>query len=251
MSTPASDLPIIYTDVQQRPTALQLFESAEVLEAAGGKLESIADDTQQAVATEWRAQAQQLIKELDAERLETTEGARKTIERINARFNAPIEKLRGFVRSIDAALKKYIAAKAEAQRQERLEQERLQREEQAKREAEAAEKGVEPPPPPAPIVAPPAANPARLTGSHGASGGLRDNWKWRVKDISKVADNLLVAPEDRIQKPVMNSLAKAKAKEAIVAWRDLHPNEPLPTSFDDVIPGIEIYNDAVIATRTL
>lgn len=241
-------MPIIYTKVEQRPTAMQLFESATVLEEAGGRLAEIADEIQASKVGEYRAQAQKLIKELDEERLATTEGARKTVEQINAKFNAPIEKLKGMVRSIDTALKKFMAAKAEAQRKEREELERRQREEQAARVAEAEEKGVEPPPPPPPIVAPPSQDPFRLTGSHGASVGQRDNWKWRVVDISKVAETMLVPPEERIIKPAMNSLAKAKAKEFI---GKLEPGTAPPTVIKDAIPGIELYNDVVLASRTL
>ncbi len=239
-------LPVIYAE--PRPTALQLFESADVLEAAGGQLATIADDVQAAKAAEYRAQANQLIKDLDAERLETTEGARKTIERINAKFNGPIDKLRGFVRAIDKALQAYMAEKARKQREEREALERAQREEQARREAEAAELGVEPPPPPPPIVVPPSQAPHKILGSHGASLAMRDNWKWRVTNIKKVPENLLVAPEERIQKQVMNSLAKAKAKEFLAK---LPPDAEKPTVIKDAVPGIELYNEPVNASKVL
>jgi hypothetical protein len=250
-------VPVIYTDVRyvmrladERPTAASLFESAAVLESAGGKLAEIADEIQAAKAAEYRAQANQLIKELDTERLETTEGARNTVERINARFNTPIKKLQGFVRACDAALKQYMAAKERKQREEREVLERAQREEQAAREAEAKELGVEPPPPPPPVVIPPSQNPFRLTGSHGASMGQRDNWKWRVTSIADVPESMLVPPEDRIIKPAMNSLAKAKAKAAIEAM-NLGPNDERPKVLKGVIPGIELYNDPNLASSTL
>ena len=250
MSVPATELPIIYTDVQQRPNALMLFESADVLESAGGALAAIQDDVQASKAAELRAQAQKLMKDIDAERLDTTEGARKTIERINAKFNAPIDKLRRLVGSIDTALKNFMAAKAKKQREEREALEAAQRAEHERQRAEAAALHVEPPPPPPPIVVPPSASPFKLTGSHGASLGQRDNWKWRVIDIAKVPDSLLVAPEERIEKAAMNSLAKARAKTAIAAL-NLGPNDVPPTVLTDVIPGIEVYNDPVLGSRTL
>lgn len=242
------DLPIIYTDVRQRPTAIQLFESADVLEEAGGKLASIATEAQAQTAAEYRAQANKLIKELDAERLETTEGARKTIERINARFNAPIDKLRGLVRAIDKALQSFMAEKARKQREEREALERAAREEHERRVAEAAALEVEPPPPPPPVVVPPAANPLKVTGSHGATLVMRDNWKWRVVNIKKVPETLLVPPEERIQKAAMNSLAKAKAKEALA---QLAEGAEKPLVIRDAIPGIELYNEPVNASSVL
>jgi hypothetical protein len=250
---------VIYTEeaggtlapFDQRPNALALLESATVLESAGGRMAAIVDETQAAKAAEYRAQANQLIKQLDAERLETTEGARKTVERINAKFNGPIDKLRGFVRTVDKALQAYMHAKAAKQRAEREALERVQREEQAAREAEARALNVEPPPPPPPLVIPPSDNPLKITGSYGASLSVRDNWKWRVKDIAQVPDALLVPPEERILKAAMNSLAKSKAKAALDAWRVEHPGQEPPASFADLIPGIEIYNDPVNASRVL
>lgn len=245
-----TELPIIYTDVAQRPNALQLFESAEYLESVGGQIATIADDLQASKAVEWRAQANGLMKNLDAERLETTEGARKTIERINAKFNAPIEKLRGFVKAIDRALQAFAAEKARKQREEREAIEKAAREEHARQVAEAAALQVEAPPPPPPVVIPPSSSPFKMTGSHGASLNVRDNWKWRVTDISKVAEALLVPPADRIIKPAMNSLAKAKAKEALAAL-NLAPGAEVPKVLKDIVPGIELYNEPINASSTL
>jgi hypothetical protein len=100
-------------------------------------------------------------------------------------------------------------------------------------------------------VVPPSQNPFKLTGSHGASLGQRDNWKWRVTDITKVHESLLVPPEDRILKSAMNSLAKSQAKVALAALARDKPGEPTPTVFKDLVPGIEIYNEPVNASRTL
>lgn len=242
------DLPVIYTQPKQRPRALELFETAEVLRDALITVNPIADDAQAARAAEMRAQAQQLVKELDAERLDTTSGLRSLVDWWNATFNARTAVVTGLVRALDKALKDFMAEKDRKQRAEREALEAQRRAEQAAREQVAAEMGVEPPPPPAPIVVPPSQDAFRLTGTHGASLGQRDNWKWRVTDISKVAESLLVPPEERIIKPAMNSLAKAKAKEVLAK---LDPNAEKPAVIRDAIPGIELYNDVVLASRTL
>jgi hypothetical protein len=49
----------------------------------------------------------------------------------------------------------------------------------------------------------------------------------------------------------MNAAAKAAAKARMANWRAAHPNEPEPQTISDEIPGIELYNDATLATRTL
>jgi hypothetical protein len=243
-----SDLPALYVDVKARPRALELFEVAEALQAALITVNPIIDEVQAAKAAELRAQAQAAAKELDAERLDTTAGLRQLVDWWNATFNARTTVLAGLVKALDKALMTYMAEKARKQREEREALERAQREAQAAKEAEAAELGVEPPPPPPPIVIPPSQNPFKITGSHGASLGMRDNWKWRVVAIKKVPESLLVAPEERILKPAMNSLAKAKAKEFLAA---LPPGADKPTVIADAIPGIELYNDPVNASRTL
>ena len=245
---PLKDLPAIFTRAEQRARAVELFESADVIQELAIKVNPIGDEVQASKAAELRAQANQLAKDLDAERLETTSGLRSLVDWWNATFNARTLVVQGLVRSLDKALQSYMAEKARKQREEREALERAQREEQARREAEAETLGVEPPPPPPPVVVPPSQAPYKITGSHGASLAMRDNWKWRVTNIKKVADNLLVPPEDRIQKPVMNSLAKTKAKEYLAS---LPPDAEKPAVIKDVIPGIEIYNEPVNASRVL
>lgn len=247
---PMETLPVIYALVEQRPKAVELFESADALQEASIKISPIGDDVQAARAAEMRAQAQQLVKELDAERLDTTKGLRSLTDWWNTTFNARVAAVSGLVKSLDKALQAFMAEKARKQRLEREALEQTQREEQARREAEAKALNVEPPPPPPPVVMPPSSTPFKLTGSHGASLGQRDNWKWRVKDISKVSEDLLVPPEERILKTAMNSLAKARAK-AYIAGLKLEPGAEPPKVISDAIPGIELYNEPFVASSTL
>jgi hypothetical protein len=243
-------LPVLYTAIEQRPKALELLESVEVLREASITISPITDDIQASRAAEMRAQANQLAKDLDAERLETTSGLRLLVERLNTRFNPAVSFLQGLVKSIDKAVLAHMNEKARKQRAEREALEAAQRADHERLRAEAAALNVEPPPPPPPVVMPPSASPFKITGSHGAALGQRDNWKWRVTDISKVPESLLVAPAERIEKAAMNSLAKSRAKTVIAALQ-LGPNDAPPTVLTDAIPGIELYNDAGLSSRTL
>jgi hypothetical protein len=242
-------MPTIYTKVEQRPTAIDLLDAAVELAAHGGKFLVIETDDQAALAGEYRAQAQAQIKNLDTERLEMTEGARKTVERINTRFNTPINELKAKVAAIDKAIRAWMQKKADEARKQREALEAAQREEQLRLEAEARELGIESPPPPPPIVTPPAEDPYRLTGTHGSQSVLRDNWKYRVKDISKVPDHLLVPPEERIAKSVMNATVKSLIKTRLAKEPDQEAAGR--KVYDDVIPGIEIYNEPGLASRAV
>jgi hypothetical protein len=78
---------------------------------------------------------------------------------------------------------------------------------------------------------------------------LRDNWKYRVKDISKVPDHLLVPPEERIAKSVMNATVKSLIKTRLAKEPDQEAAGR--KVYDDVIPGIEIYNEPGLASRAV
>jgi hypothetical protein len=243
-------LPIIFTKVEQRPSAMELLDAAVQLATHGGTLLTITSDDQARVAGQYHAEVQSLIRSLDEERLETTRGARETIERINARFNERINELRARAKAVAAAILTFGRAKEEAARREREEAERAQREKQLELEAEAKRLGLESPPAPPPIVVPPAEDPFRIVGSHGAVVGARDNWKWRVTDISKVPEAYLVPPEERVQRTVMNAAAKTAAKAAIAKLK-LGPADKVPDVIDDAIPGIQLYNEPHLTSRVL
>ncbi len=71
-----------------------------------------------------------------------------------------------------------------------------------------------------------------IRGSHGSTTGLRDNWVWKLTDISKVPSEYLLPPEERLAKSVLNAKARSIKKAST-----------------DAVPGIEIYNDRVTASR--
>jgi hypothetical protein len=226
----------IYTRVEQHPPAVELIDGALELAGHAERFAVIESDEVAAVAGEYLARNRKHVKLLDEERLEMTSGARETIERINTKFNERINDLRAKDKTVEGALKVWMRKKEQdARAAQAAERARL---------AEAAEKaGTE--------VALPAAPPPSKTlhGSHGSSVTLRDNWKWRVVDISRVPETFLVAPEERIQRTMMNSAAKAKAKSFLAAWTEHHPGEapPLKLTLAE-LPGIELYNEPITST---
>jgi hypothetical protein len=238
----------IYTRLDQREQAVALLAAAVELAASGGTLVTIDDEETARVAGEYRAQAQKLIKDLDAERLEMTAGARATVEAINGKFNEQIDALKAKERAISKAISNYMDRRDAEQRRQREEAARAAREEQQQREAIAAERGEEapPPPPPKPVVQ---TDPFKLHGSHGSTTSQRDNWKYRLVDITKVPEHLLVLPEDRIAKAIANAAVKQAIKARLSQATDL-PAASRQT-YTDVIPGLEIYNEPHLASRTV
>lgn len=72
-----------------------------------------------------------------------------------------------------------------------------------------------------------------IQGSHGSSTGLRDNWSWKLVDVTKVPEAYLLPPEDRLDRKVLTAKAKS-----------------LKRASTDAVPGIEFYNDPIPASRT-
>lgn len=240
----------------------ELMEAAAVLISKSNKYTTVPSDADAEVLSEFRARVNKASKDLDAERLDMTAGARETISKINAKYNAKITELEGIVKQSDTLLKEFFAAKqrererlialADAERK-RVEEEQRKADADAEaarqlaaeattdaerqaavdlqREADARAREIE-------VVAEaqaslpmPASVSTTLRGSRGSSSGLRDNWKYRVTDISKVPEAYLVSPEDRVQRSVLNALARSQKGKASV-------------------PGVEFYNDQIIGSRT-
>lgn len=229
----------LYTSVEDRPEAMNLIEAAEVLIGKAEKYQVIETDADAAVIGEFRARVNQHIKDLDKERLEMGDGLRSTLDKINAKFNESIRRLREKLDRADYLLRKYLADKRAREEAERREAERKAREEQERRdveqraaEEEAAKLGIEPPPPlPVVVEALPAVS-SGLTGSFGSRVGTRENWKYRITNIKKVPETYLVPVEDRVNKSVLNALARSQKDKAAV-------------------PGIEFYNEESIQSRVV
>lgn len=226
---PATSLPVL----SKYPEALALVEAGLVLVEKAEKYQGVVDDTNEAVLAELRARLNGHISRVDEERLELTRPMREQQASINDAFRDPIDSMRQQLRRVDKVLRDYLLEKqrkAEAARQAALEEQRRQAEEQRRREAEAAAAN-RPPPAPLPPLAPPPPEPSRsVTGHYGSSTGLRDNWKWRVKDIAQVPEAFLVPPEDRCQKATLNAMARSQKDKASV-------------------PGIEFYNEPGLQSR--
>lgn len=230
----------LYTRIEDREQAVALIEAAEVLIAKAEKYEKIETDADAELVGEYRARVNQHMKDLEKERLEMGSGLRDTLDRINAKFNGHIATLKEKLARTDFVLRKYLTDKRERDEAERREAERKVREEQERRdaeqravEAEAAQLGIEPPPPlPAPIVEAPPPVSSGLTGRYGSKVATRDNWKYRVVNIKKVPDQYLLPPEERVNKSVLNALARSQKDKASV-------------------PGIEFYSEESIASRVV
>jgi hypothetical protein len=235
----ATTLQPIYTRVEQHPPAVELIDGALELSGHADRFASIESKDQAAVAAEYLARNRKHVKLLDEERLEMTRGARETIERINKKFNERIDDLRSKDKIVSGALTVWI-------RKEEQEAREAQAAERARLVAAAEKTGTE-------VALPAAAPPPSKTlhGSHGSTVTLRDNWKWRVTNIADVPETFLVAPEERIQRTMMNSAAKAKAKAFLARWTEEHPNTPPPIKLSLAdLPGIELYNEPTNATST-
>lgn len=228
--------PTIYTALNQSKTAVALSDGAAVLlEKADSYLE-INDQEHSEKAGEFRARLNKQIKDLDKERQNMTEGARKTVLMINDTFKAVMEPMKAKLALVDTGIRGWFK-KLEEQRwaEERAEAERvrLAKEEAAKTAKAAKDAGLEPPEPPPTMVAPVVEEVAKsIQGSHGSTTGMRDNWKYRLTDIKLVPETYQVAPADRLNKSVLNALARSQKGKAEV-------------------PGIEFYNEPTVASRVM
>ena len=232
-------LPTIYTSLDQSENAVAARDAATVLLESADQFITIDNPPALERAGEFRARLNEHIKELEKERLNMTAGARKTTEMINSAFKAITDPLKEKLGLVDRGLKAWFAKLAEQKRQEeweRKEQERLEKEEAEQAEtdrlARIKETGLDEPAPPATlqVSAPVEEAETKVQGSHGSTAGMRDNWKYRVTDIKLVPEAYLLPADERVQKSVLNAIARAQKDKAN-------------------IPGIMVYNDPIISSR--
>lgn len=208
-----SEMPTIYTAIIQRPAAVEAVEAMAVLAAKIDEICAIESPGEEAKAAEFRARLNQVLKNMDEQRKTMTAGARQTVDMVNGAFKPYIEKGREGLGRVDAALKRYRKKLREQEEEERR---------QAEQEAEEA--GLPPSPqPPAPLQS------RRVQGTHGSSVGTRENWRWRITDVSKIPEEYLKPPEERVQRAVVNAYVRANKDKGS-------------------IPGIEIYRDDVLTS---
>lgn len=226
----------IYTAVAQLPVAAEQRETAIALIDVAKNLAILADPEQVAKAAEWLARARAHWSALDVQRKEMNAGAREAIEALNNEFNGVLNPLK---LEIDGMANLILAYNARERQRAEAEQKALrdaederQRHLEQERQRVIAETGLEPPPPPAPLHASPTiiAPPKRVMGHAGSSATEKDNWTYEVVDIALVPETYLVPPEERIQKSVLNAIARSQKDKASV-------------------PGIRFVNKPILSTR--
>lgn len=253
-----TNAPVIRTDPTQDPAVVESLEKMEVLERAMDNMPAVDNEEDAALVAEYRTRLRLQAKELDQFRLAMTAPLRNLTTDLNKKFHVYVERAERAAKICDNLLmpwmreQKRLRDEAEAKAAaERAEEERLRREEEeaiaeAQRIAEEtadtdalkkAEANVTEaraalnqlgtrssrlPIPPMPAKS--------VKGVLGSTTGLRENWKYKVVDISKVPEEYLVDPEDRVRRGMLNNIAKSQKGDASV-------------------PGIEFYcEDALSST---
>ena len=234
-------MPKIYTAPEQSKEARELIADLGILEEKLGAVpDEVTTEKEAEIVSEYRAQFNKRKKELDAQRLAMTAGARETITMVNNAFRTIMERAERAIHLCDNMLRPYLeeqrrtreeAERAERERkaEEQRRQEELQRQaDEAKRIAaestdkaaltEAEKKVADARSSVDEIRRTPAkAAPKKsVTGSLGSKTGLQRVWKWRVVDIDKVPEKYLVDPEDRVKRGELTKLAKKEQDTAFV-----------------------------------
>lgn len=258
-----SPMPVLYTKLQQYQPARELIEAARVLLERAEKYQVIPTDADAEVVSEFRARLNHTIGKLDEERLAATAELRKLVASMNAEAEETLAPMRKVLASTDTVIKAFIQdrdrrVKAEREAREaeerRLQQERDAAEQAAVRAAQAAAKATsdaelekartegreamaratelarQQAVSSQAVVSAPVETGKSVRGSHGSSTGLRDNWLYRVTDISLVPELWLLPPEERLDKRAVSAHVKAKKDKT-------------------AIPGIEVYNDPIPNSR--
>jgi len=263
---------VIVYDPSGNPDAVRLFEAADVLatkaEKFAGMLIQAQGDAE--VMLEFRARTNAVATELDKVRLAAGDELRAKLAALNQAYNNKITALKAVVKKSDEQLLAWDA-KQKAER-ERVLREQQETEERLAREREAAaaqaaeaaaladnatneadrqaaqELAAEAQTKAAQIeqqqeVVAQALAPAPLAksirGTHGSSGGPRENWTWELIDtpeqpasesIKLVPEAYLLPPAERINRSVMTAFARSSKGKVSV-------------------PGIKIENKAIISSR--
>ena len=246
--------PVILTDPSQSQEVVITLGKMQELEKHLENMPEVATADDASLVSEYRTQLKKQARDLDNERKTMTEPLRSLTTTLNQKFNVHIERAERAAKLCDNLLMPYMreqkrireeaeaaerARKAEEQRLRQEEEETLRKAQQIAAETKdatalkAAEAGVS--------AAKAALNqlgtrtseqivPSKsVTGSLGAKTGLREIWKYRVVDISKVPEEYLVDPEDRIRKRELNLIAKSQKGDAHV-------------------PGIEFYSEDILSS---
>jgi hypothetical protein len=247
-------MPRIYTDPSQSKITVNLLADMDSLESNLENMPNVETEQEAELVSEYRAQFRVKWNALDKERLAMTEGSRQTTKMVNDKYNTILDRMDRCTQLADNKLLPYMQERERIRRQAeadqagalRLEQEaerkRVLAEEDAIRVAaesqsaedlhkaeeklEDARDGL------SALQRTPLAIPASksVTGTLGSSTGMRKNWKYKLVDITKVPEEYLIDPVERLHKGKLNAMAKSDQENAIV-------------------PGIEFYYEDALTSR--
>ena len=246
--------PTIMTDPSQSAETVNILNDILQLESYLENMPDVDTAEQAEVVTEYRAQLRRRVKDLNEERLTMTKPIRELTTTLNQKYNVHIERAERAAKLCDNLLMPYMR---ELQRQreeaERAERERREEEERAAREkaeaeaeaeriakdekdAEAlkeAEQKVEEARAGLDAVRsrPAGQSVAKsVKGAMGSTTGLRKVWRYKVVDISKVPEEFLVDPEDRVRRGDLNKIAKRDQQDAHVPGIEFYYEESLSST---------------------
>lgn len=249
-----TNMPRIFTDPKQSKLTVEIVADMDTLEDKLTNMPDVKTEEEAEVVSEYRAQFKAKARDLDKERKEMTAGARATVAMLNDKYRVIIERADRCTQLADNKLLPYM----QEQERIRLEEERKAREAEAARkkaEADAAAAKAE-----AERIAKETKDAEALkeaeaevtkaretldeisktpavkargkstTGVLGSQTGLRKVWKYEIEDFSKVPEEWLIPPEERLDKGKLNTVAKRDQENAYV-------------------PGIRFYCEDTLASR--
>jgi hypothetical protein len=247
-------MPRIYTDPSQSKATVEIVGDMDLLEEKLINMPNVTTDEQCELVGEYRAQFKAKARDLDKERKEMTAGARATVSMLNDKFNVIIERANRCTQLADNKLLPYMQER-ERQRKvaEKEARDAREKEEQAQRDAKQAiddankvaaetqdaealadaekkvtdaREGLDD------LRRTPVARPEAksVTGKLGSQIGMRQVWKYRITDFSKIPDEWLISEDERLHRGKLNTVAKRDQENAFV-------------------PGIEFYSEDTLASR--
>ncbi len=248
-------MPRIYTDPSQSEVTVNLLSDMDMLESKLEKMPDVETEEQAELVSEYRAQFRAKHIALNKERLKMTEGSRATTAMVNDKYNAILDRMDRCTQLADNKLLPYMQERERIRREEEAKQLRQKAEEdeaarrlkaeedkanriaaetqdaealtQANEKVEDAREGLNE------LRRTPLARPATpksVTGVLGSSTGMRKVWRYKITDFSKIPDEYLIPEDERLDKGVLNKIAKSQQENAIV-------------------PGIEFYSEDALTSR--
>ncbi len=246
--------PVIYTDPSQSEATVVILDNMQVLESKLENMPPVTTADHAEIVSEYRAQIKKQAKSLNDERLSMTAPLREITTRLNQKYNVHIERAERASKLADNLLMPWMQEQRRIREEaEALERKAKQEEADAQRKedealAEAQRIASETKDAVALGEAEEKVNEARaglnklrtrpvmptvaktIEGALGSKTGLREIWKYRVVDISKVPEEFLVDPADRVRKGEINKIAKRDQKDAFVPGIEFYSEDSLSST---------------------